>query len=181
LRSSPRRANVSGLSVALPKALQPSPTGPEAICSLAQVDRGRCPLAAKVGTALGRSPILSEPLRGSLYLAQPPSGSGPPDVWALMRGMGVSVKFRMKNTLRRGRLRGTLVGLPDIPLSSFKMRFASGKHGMFSLARSPCAGRRARRLPLTARLTAHNAATREQTLRLRVGPGCATRGRGSSR
>ena len=99
-----------------------------------------------------------------------------------MRGSGVTVKLRMKNTVKGGpfdgRLTGTLVDLPDIPLSSLTMTFASGDRGMFSMGRDACVRGRERRMVAKSRLTAHSAATRRANVRVRVGPGCRT---GSSR
>jgi hypothetical protein len=171
LRSSPRGANLRDLGFELPELLQPSVTGPTAICSLSQLEDERCPEAAKIGSASGRTPLLSKPLRGSVYLVQPP-GNGIADVWAAIRSEGVNVRFRMKNVLEDGLLSGKLVDLPDIPLSSLTMTFASGEHGMFSATRAPCVRGHARRMLAKVRLTAHSAATRRAKVPVGVGPGC---------
>jgi hypothetical protein len=174
LSSSTRGANLRDLSFELPALLKPSVTGPTAICSRTQLADERCPAASAVGKVSARTPVLSKPLRGAIYSVQPPGG-GIPDVWAVMRSTGVSVRFRMRNELEGGRLRGQLVGLPDIPLAGIAMTFASGKRGMFSLDRVPCVGGRARRMTTQTRLTAHSGAARRAAVPVRVGPGCAAR------
>jgi len=171
IRPTRRGANIRQASVAMPKLLGASPTGPAAICSLEQADDGRCPRKARIGSASGRTPLLSSPLRGSVYLVQPARGLLP-DVWALMRGMGVELKLRMRLVLGDdGQLHGKLVDLPDLPLSAFAMTFAGGERGMFSLTRTPCAGRRARAMLAKARLTAHNGSIRSLETRVRAA-GC---------
>jgi hypothetical protein len=167
LRSPSRDANLSDLSFDLPPLVGPSVTGPTAICSRRQLANERCPAEASVGKVSARTAVLSEPLRGNLYSVQPPRG-GVPDVWAVMRGEGVGVRFRLKSKLVGGRLRGELVDLPDIPLASLTMKFAGGKRGLFTLDRAPCVGGRARRAAAKARLTAHSSATRRATVPLRV-------------
>ena len=171
LRSATRGANLRGLEVDLPKLLQPSPTGPTAVCSLTQLDKGRCPAASRVGSASARSPILSEPLRGPVYQTQPPWGVGPPDAWALVEGMGVSMRFKLRTRVEGGRLRGEIDDLPDIPLTSLVLSFAGGDQGLFTADRDACAGGRARPMRAALRLTAHSAAKRRLQPRVRV-PGC---------
>ncbi len=167
LRSPSRGANLSDLSFELPPLVGPSVTGPTAICSRRQLANERCPAEASVGKVSARTVVLSEPLRGTLYSVQPPRG-GAPDVWAVMRSEGASVRFRLKSKVVGGRLRGELVDLPDIPISSLTMAFASGKRGLFTLDRAACVGGRARRAAAKAHLTAHSSATRRATVPLRV-------------
>jgi hypothetical protein len=171
LRAGPGGANLRDVDFELPKPLEPSMTGSTAICSLAQLDRDRCPAAAIIGKVSGRTPLLPRPLKGPVYSVQPP-GNGIADTWAVMRGMGVTVRIRLKNSFKGGHMRGKLVGLPDIPLSRLTVAFASGEHGMFSTGRDLCVRGRVRRLHSNARLKAHNAATRRAKVRIRVAPGC---------
>jgi hypothetical protein len=178
LRSRSGSANLRGLSFELPPSIGPSVTGPPAICSQAQLEDERCPDAARIGKMTARTPLLSRPLRGSVYSVQP-SGGGITEVWAVMRSMGISVSLRMTNAVVRGRLRGRLVDLPDIPLSRLTMTFAAGRHGMFTLDRDPCRSRGARRMLAKARLAGHNSVTRRTTVPIRIGPGCPKRTRPS--
>jgi hypothetical protein len=171
LRSSARGAGMRGLELDLPRLLQPSPTGPTAICSLTQLRKKRCPAASRIGSASARSPIVSEPLRGPIYQTQPPGGAGPADAWALMRGMGVDVRFRIKSELEAGRLHATIADLPDIPLSSLALAFESGDEGLFTVDRDPCVRGRARAMRAKLALTAHSAAKRRLQPPLRA-PGC---------
>jgi hypothetical protein len=171
LRARRGGANLRDLSFELPKLLEPSVTGPAAICSLTQLEDDRCPAAAKIGAVSARTPILTEPLKGSVYTVQPP-GNGGADAWGVMHSMGISVRFRMTTVVKNGQVRGKIVGLPDIPISRFTMAFTGGKHGLFSMARRPCVGGRPRHVRAKLRLTAHNAATRRLAPPLRVAPGC---------
>ncbi|HYI99049.1 MAG TPA: hypothetical protein VEX36_05130 [Thermoleophilaceae bacterium] len=172
VRSAPGGANLREVKVDLPKMLAASPIGPPAICSLEQARDGRCPPEARIGSASARTPLLSVPLRGSVYSVQPP-GKGAPDVWALIHGEGVAMSFRMKaRTLTDGSVRGTLVGIPDVPFSNFTMTFAGGERGLFSATRGICSHGRARRVRATARMTAHNQAKRRVQARVRTPSRC---------
>ncbi|HYI99051.1 MAG TPA: hypothetical protein VEX36_05140 [Thermoleophilaceae bacterium] len=172
IRMGRRQANLREVNVDLPKVLGASVIGPPGICSLEQARDGRCPAEARLGSASARTPLLSVPLRGSIYSVQPPN-DGAPDVWALIRGDGVAMSFRMTaKTLKDGSVRGTLVGIPDVPLSIFKMTFAGGKGGMFSTTRRLCTRGRAKRLFADASMTGHNRAIRRTRARVRVPSGC---------
>lgn len=172
VRSAPGGANLRKVKVDLPKMLEASVIGPPAICSLEQAKDGRCPPEARIGSASARTPLLSVPLRGGIYSVQPP-GNGPPDVWALIRGQGVAMSFRMKaRTLSDGGVRGTLLGVPDVPFSIFTMSFAGGEGALFSATRGVCSHGRARRVRATARMTAHSRAARRVQARVRTPSRC---------
>ncbi len=172
IRSATVGANLSSATVSMPALLAGSPVGPAAICSLRQVESGRCPDAARIGRTSARTPLLKRPLRGSVYLVQPPR-KGLPDIWAVLRGQGMELRTRMR-TVRGddGRISGEIVDLPDVPLDDFTIAFAGGKRGMFVAKRSPCADGRARPIRASARMKGHNGAARRLALRVAVSPGC---------
>jgi hypothetical protein len=143
-----------------------------AICSLEQARDGRCPSNSQVGSASALTPLVPGRLKGAAYVVQPP-GSGSPDVWVRVSGQGVALSLRMRTVERGGRTRARLVDLPDVPLSTFTMRFAGGRRGIFVAERSPCHRGRARRIAVRATLEGQNGAVSRSRPPVRVG--CASR------
>jgi hypothetical protein len=101
-------------------ALGPLPNGEE--------DNGppSCPLASKVGTAEAESPLLKSRLQGNVYILQ----SNPPNLQLLvaLSGEGVNVKLvgdvHLDETT--GQLTSTFKGIPEFPVSDFKLAFSGG-------------------------------------------------------
>jgi hypothetical protein len=173
-------SNMRAADMRLPKPLEFSPGAVTAICSREQAKDRRCPKGSLAGRARARSPMVSGPLTGTVHVTQP-RGNGLPDLLVSLSGEGVDIDITMRNSVKKGRLRSEFAELPDLPLSSLALRFASGKRGIFSVRSSLCRDRRPRRLVATTELTAHNEAYRR--LRTRVGsrPQCGKPAAGSRR
>ncbi len=162
----PRAGDTSlrGMEMSLPPGLKFAVAGVKEICSRPDAIDGTCPSGSRVGSARARSSLLSKPLSGSLYIAQP-SGNGPPDMWASLTALGVQMNFKGQTSARDGHFVTKLSGLPDMPLSEFTMQLGGSKTPIFSLARGPCSHGRPRPFVPTielegqdgARLTSHPA------------------------
>jgi hypothetical protein len=125
-------------------------TGPEGI-ELASAASGHCPAKSKVGEAEVLTPLLTEPLNGSVYVAQPSCGGpGQPEcteeaaemggVFALYLEVGsetsgVHIKLKGKvevggngkrNGLQPGQIRATFANAPQQPFSELKLKFNGG-------------------------------------------------------
>jgi hypothetical protein len=125
-------------------------TGPEGI-ELETPAPGHCPPKSKVGEAEVQTPLLKEPLKGSVYIAQPTcGGSGQPEcteeaaetggVFALYlevgsENSGVHIKLKGKievggsgqhNGLAPGQIRTTFANAPQQPFSELKLKFNGG-------------------------------------------------------
>jgi len=109
-----------------------------AVCSLHDATEGVCPRAAMVGTASARTSLLDKPLSGGVYIVQP-EGTGQPDLWTILSGNSVRFNVRGRLRVENHRTHARLLGLPDMPLSRFVMRFEGGEQGVISLASNPCA------------------------------------------
>lgn len=166
-------ANVRSADVRLPKTIGIDAGRIVALCSREQARDGRCPSESRVGSASGSTPLLPGKLGGGVFVVQP-RGHGLPDLWVRMAGRGVALNLRMETAVEGGRIRTKLVELPDFPLSSFALRLSSGKRGLFSAKRSPCANGKPRRLAANAVMTAQSEASRRLRAPIRV-PGCARR------
>jgi hypothetical protein len=129
--------NLRAMQLVLPKGLQFETSGLREICPRQDAVDGLCSAKALVGRADARSPMLSSPLKGSIYVVQP-KGNGLPDLWIRLGAMGVHMDLRGRTFERDGRFVTSLVGLPDMPLSAFAMRLRGGKRGVVSLNSDPC-------------------------------------------
>jgi len=160
-----RKADTSlrAMKLSLPRELRFDAAGLEELCSRRDAIDGACGDGSKVGSATARTSLLSQPLRGGIYVVQP-SGNGQPDLWLDLVAMGVQVSLRGRSSVHHGHLSTDLLGLPDMPLSALTMRLAGGDEGVFSLVAGHCDHGRARQFASTVDATGQNGARR----RLRV-------------
>jgi hypothetical protein len=157
MSSQPGEANMSGISLLLPEALQFSSESLKQICARRAAFNGNCPSGSRVGTGFGRSRLLNKPLKGAVYVVQP-HGDGEPDLWTNLHGQGIELNIRSRSVSRNGRVENSFEGLPDMPLSFFSMKFAGGKHGFLALDRNLCHQGQADALTAPASFKAHNGA-----------------------
>ena len=90
----------------------------------------RCPDSSRIGSVEIESPLIADPLRGSIYLAAPhrnPFGSMFA-VYLVAERDGVLIKLvgRIDADLVSGRLTFSLDGMPQLPFSAMDLRFDGG-------------------------------------------------------
>jgi hypothetical protein len=169
LRSPAGGTNLRRLDLPLPAHLQSDIAKVRELCARGEALHGRCRAGAQVGTALARSPLVAGPLRGKVFLVQP-HGTGLPDLWTSLAGEGLKLAVRAKVVTEGGRLQAQLVGLPDLPLSYFRMRLAGGPHGLLRSSADLCRGPGAEE-SVTAALEGQDRAYRLERVRVQH-PGC---------
>jgi hypothetical protein len=142
-------AHLKDATVTLPEGLVINPSGANGLdaCSEAQAhlaDRlpDECPEAAKVGTVQVETPVLEDPLPGSVYVATPhqnPFGS----LLALYVTIddpktGITGKLAGKVTPdpQTGRLTATFEDNPQVPFEDFKLDFFGGAAAALSTPQS---------------------------------------------
>jgi hypothetical protein len=128
--------------VTLPQGVTVNPSLAEGIgvCSEAQYAKEQieskagegCPEASKLGSVIAQSPLLEEPIEGSVYLATPyenPFGT----LTALYlvarapeRGILVKQAGKVELNGSTGQITTTFDNLPPLPYSSFKLKFREG-------------------------------------------------------
>jgi hypothetical protein len=167
--------NLRTIDLPFPRPLKLNSSGLREICTQRDAIYGACPVSARVGSGSARSPLLSKPLEGSVYVVQPP-GDGFPDLWINLEGMGLELALRSEVSQRHGRLVTKFVGLPDVPLSKFTMQLRGGDDGILSLRKGFCARGRASRLVSQVAVEGQNGAYRRVRVPVSAKGGC----RGSS-
>ncbi len=84
-----------------------------------------------------RTPILSEPLTGPVFLRS--SEHQLPDVVAAVHNGEIDVVLDGKVDSVKGRLRNTFESTPDAPVSSVVLKLRGGKKGLFENSTNLCA------------------------------------------
>jgi len=133
----PGDANSASAKVTLPLSLALDPDNAEALCEPSAAAAGACPAASIVGQATAVS-VLHEPLTGPVYFVRgertdPKSGriiKTLPTLSVPLTGEGVRVNLRATSAVVADHLVTTFAGLPDVPLRSFDLHLAGGKHGI---------------------------------------------------
>jgi hypothetical protein len=166
-------ANLRRFKVQFPGLLTFHSGGVQAICARGEASEGSCPAGSQVGTAVARSRLLNEPLRGPVYLVQP-KGGGFPDLWSNVKGQGVQLQLISESLRGHGSLSTETIELPDTPLSAFSLNLDGGKGGIFSLRSNPCKAQ-AHRLTSPVALEAQDDAYR--AMRVSLDAGCSNAGR----
>jgi len=161
-------ANLKRFQVQFPRAIRFKNSAVQEVCPRGAALEDRCRAGSRVGTAVAVSPLLQGALRGPVYLVQPKTKKGSPDLWANVEGSGVELQLRSESTERRGQLSTEFVDIPDLPLSSFDMKVSggSGKDSLFSLNRKACGGRGALTTPVE--LEGQNGASRALSVQLKA-------------
>lgn len=101
-------------------------------CLPADFQAGSCPANSVVGSAIAASPLLSVPLSGNVMLVS--NGSSIPDVGLDLNGQ---LHLLLKGSLTLSEV-VTFDGLPDIPISDFRLTFSSDP-GLLMANRDLCA------------------------------------------
>jgi hypothetical protein len=143
-------ADLKEAAVVLPPgfAISPSAAGGREACTPAEIELGNakapaCPEAAKVGAAKIVTPLLEDPLEGSLYLAQPyanepafgssehPGGSLLA-LYLVAEGNGMLLKLagRVEADPSTGQLTVRWTNLPQLPIGEIKLSLYGGERAL---------------------------------------------------
>ena len=143
-------ADLKEASVALPAgfAISPSAAGGREACTPAEIELGNakaptCPEAATVGTAKLATPLLEDPLEGSIYLAQPYANEpafGSPEhpggsllaVYLVAEADGVLIKLagRVEAGAQTGQLTIAFASLPQLPIGELQLNLYGGERAL---------------------------------------------------
>ena len=117
----PGEANTKSVSVKLPPQLGARLSTVSQACAqdTFKADPATCNAGSKVGTVSAVTPLLAEPLGGTVYLAQGAKGQLP-TLEAVLQGSGITVDLSGTLNLGNG-IQSTFGTVPDVPISSFRL------------------------------------------------------------
>jgi hypothetical protein len=136
LRTAPGEANLSKVSVTMPKneLLDQGHIG--TVCTRVQFAANACPAGSVYGTATAVTPLLDQPLKGNVYLRA--SQHKLPDLVVDLHGQfDIELAGRIDSPKGAG-LRTRFEKLPDAPVSEFVLELAGGKQGLLINSRNVC-------------------------------------------
>jgi hypothetical protein len=151
-------ANIARAAVTLPHSEFLAQEHIRTICTRVQFAAHQCPAGSVYGSAEATSPLLDGKLTGPVYLR---SSSNPlPDLVVALKGpdaQPIEVELAGRTDSVHGGIRNTFDVVPDVPVSSFKLKLFGGDKSLIINSRDLCKGAKQR---ATARFTAQNGKTR---------------------
>jgi hypothetical protein len=164
-------ANISSVSVTLPKAFAIDQRHLGNICSKAQLEAERCAGRQPIGNVKVWTPLLDEPLSGPAYAV---SGFGKlPHVAFILMGQVTIIPQAESSSVKGGFLRTVVPVVPDAPIGHFRLDLLGGKQGYLVNTRSLCSSP----AMVTVQYKAHNGKSLEQHIRAKT----ACKGRRSTK
>jgi hypothetical protein len=131
--------NLRAVSVTLPGTLNALLPVVNRACSFADFEAGHCTNRTKVGTAVAVTPLLRDPLRGSVYFVKHKHIL--PDLMIALRGQ-VDLDLAAKVSIPGGkRLGTTFEAIPDAPITKFTLRIVSGVNGPVGIVTNLCSAK----------------------------------------
>jgi len=129
------QANLARVAVQLPHTEFLAQGHIGTVCTRVQFAASQCPARSVYGYAEARTPLLSQPLRGPVYLRS--SSHKLPDLVAALRGqIEIDLDGRI-DSHNRG-IRTTFATVPDAPITSFVLRMKGGKKSLLENSASLC-------------------------------------------
>ena len=137
-------ADLQWAAMTLPEGVHVSPVEANGFtgCSPAQIRlhttaEPTCADASKIGSATIATPLLSQPLTGSVYLARPgenPFGSALA-IYLVAEGAGMIVKlpWEVQEDPHTGQVTAVSDDLPQLPLSNLHLELSGGPHAWMTL------------------------------------------------
>lgn len=144
LTARPGEANIARAQVKLPGAVFLDQSHIGTVCTRVQFAADACPSRSVYGKASATTPLLDQPLSGSVYLRS--SSHQLPDLVAKLEGpasLPIEVDLVGKTDAVKAALRNTFEAVPDAPVSHFHLELFGGKRGLVEMSDGFCADRHA--------------------------------------
>jgi hypothetical protein len=152
-------ANLKDVQVALPHSEFLDQAHINTICTRVQAAAQTCPAGSIYGYAEATTPLLDGKLTGPVFLKS--SVHKLPDLAIFLKGpdaQPIEVEFQGRIDSVKGQIRNTIEGLPDVPVSSFRLYMKGGGKGLLINSRDLCKGKPGR---LTVKMAGQNNKTSE--------------------
>lgn len=141
----PGYANIQDVRVTLPHSEFLDQSHIRTICTRVQAAVRQCPPGSIYGHAEAETPLLDGKLTGPVFLKS--SNHQLPDLAIALRGpdsQPVEVEFGGRIDSVHGRIRNTIEGLPDVPVTKFVLKMNGGRKGLLVNSRDLCSSRAVR-------------------------------------
>jgi hypothetical protein len=135
LRTQPGEANARRISLTLPSSELLDNAHIGTVCTKIDFAKQACPAGSLLGHAEVATPVLDQPLRGSVYLRS--SGSGLPDLALDLNGQFHIEAVAHVDSVNGG-LRTTFRTVPDIPIGTVAVDLQGGSKGLIQNSESLC-------------------------------------------
>jgi hypothetical protein len=163
--ANPNEANTRKVTVALPPGELLDNAHIGAVCTRVAFAAKSCPNSSRLGRAEVTTPLLDQPLRGSVYLR---SGSNNlPDIAVDLKGQVDFELLGRVDTAKNGSLRTHFETAPDVPVTQLVLSLAGGSKGLLINSESLC------KKPKSAKTTmvGHNGAVVKTATKLKIACG----------
>lgn len=130
-------ANIARTAVTMPRSLFLDQSHIGTVCTRPQLASHTCPQASVYGNAEAKSPLLSEKLKGKVYLVS--SNNKLPDLLVDLRGQ---VEIYLRGVIGSGStggLKTVFRTVPDVPVSKFVLNMKGGKKSLLINSTNTCA------------------------------------------
>jgi hypothetical protein len=128
-------ANIARTALTLPHSLFLDQSHIRTVCTRPQLASQTCPKAAQYGFAKANSPLLSNQLRGPVYLVS--SKHKLPDLVADLRGQ-VNIQLHGVISSKHGGLKTVFNPVPDVPVKKFILEMQGGKKSLIVNSTNLC-------------------------------------------
>jgi len=129
-------ANIASTALTMPHSLFLDQSHIGTVCTRPQLASHTCPKASVYGSAEAKSPLLSEKLKGKVFLVS--SSHKLPDLLVDMRGQ-VEIYLRGVISSQHGGLKTVFSNVPDVPVSRFVLNMKGGKKSLLVNSTNTCA------------------------------------------
>ncbi len=130
------QANVLRTALTMPHSLFLDQGHIGTVCTRPQLASHTCPKASVYGNAEAKSPLLSNKLKGKVFLVS--SNHKLPDLLVDLRGQ-VEIYLRGVISSKHGGLKTVFNNVPDVPVSKFKLKMKGGKKSLLVNSTNTCA------------------------------------------
>jgi hypothetical protein len=178
----PGDANLSSVGVLLPKQIQIDSFNLGNICTEAELAQTQCAGHNPIGSSTANTPLLAGTLSGPVYTVS--GGGALPRLAVILHGTAaepITLVVRANVDAPGNGILNTFVGIPDAPISDFKLNITGGTGGLLvnnsSLCGSKKKGKKGKKkakktsVVSQASFLAHNGDTRSETIPMSV-PSC---------
>ncbi len=131
-------ANIAKVVLGFPKQLPVRLETLRKACPAAtfEANPAACPAASAVGSAIVHTPILSQPLKGPIYLVSYGNAKFP-DAVVVLQGEGLTIEVDGQSFVsHKGALTVTFASVPDAPFAAFEATLPRGPHSQFTSVRT---------------------------------------------